>query len=139
VVDIDEAGSIEYGVDHLETPVLVILGHAHCGAVTAVVNEVKLHGKIPPLVDNIIPAAIKAKEQFPDLHGDALIEKAVTLNVWQAIEDLFKQSSITVNRVKRGNLNVVGAIYDIESGEVAWLGPHPTQDKLLAQYKATGH
>jgi len=133
VVDIDETGSIEYGVDHLETPVLVILGHTHCGAVTAVAHKEKLHGKIPPLVDNIIPAVIKAEEQHPDLHGDALIQEAVILNVWQAIEDLFKQSSITVNRVKWGDLSVIGAIYDIESGEVTWLGHHPAQDKLLAK------
>jgi carbonic anhydrase len=141
VVDIDEAGSIEYGVDHLATPVLVILGHTHCGAVKAVVHEKKLHGKIPPLVDNIIPAVIKAKEQHPQLHGDALIKEAVKFNVWQAIEDLFKESPITVERIKKGNLKVVGAIYDIESGKVAWLGQHPKQNELMVEYgnKAPAH
>ncbi|MBN2516163.1 MAG: carbonic anhydrase [Deltaproteobacteria bacterium] len=141
VVDIDEAGSIEYGVDHLATPVLGILGHTHCGAVTAVVHEEKLHGKIPPLVDNIIPAVIKAKEKHPQLHGDALIQEAVIFNVWHAIEDLFKISPTTVKRIKRGNLKVVGAIYDIESGKVAWLGPHPKQNKLMAEYgdKVSAH
>ena len=133
VVDIDEAGSIEYGVDHLATPVLVILGHTHCGAVTAVVHDEKLHGKIPPLVDNIIPAVIKTKEKYPQLHGDALIQEAVTFNVWQAIEDLFKESPISVKRIKMGKLKVVGAIYDIESGKVAWLGQHPKQSELMAK------
>jgi carbonic anhydrase len=141
VVDIDEAGSIEYGVDHLATPVLVILGHTHCGAVTAVVHDEKLHGKIPPLVDNIIPAVIKTKEKYPQLHGDALIQEAVKFNVWQAIEDLFKESPISVKRIKKGKLKVVGAIYDIESGKVAWLGQHPEQSELMAQHgdKTSAH
>jgi len=137
VVDIDEAGSIEYGVDHLETPVLVVLGHTHCGAVTAVAAKAKLHGKIPPLVDNIIPAVLKAQEEHPHLKGEALIEEAVKYNVWQAIEDLFKTSPISVGRIKYGKLKVVGAIYDIKTGKVSWLGEHPNQKTLLAEYGAS--
>jgi len=53
VADVDEVGTIEYGVDHLGTPVLVVLGHTRCGAVTAVAQGAKLHGSIPQLVDNI--------------------------------------------------------------------------------------
>jgi len=60
VCDVDEVGSIEYGVDHLATPIHVVLGHTGCGAVTAVVTKAKLHGSIPPLVDNIEPAVEKA-------------------------------------------------------------------------------
>ena len=55
VCDVDEAGSIEYGVDHLSTPLFVVLGHTSCGAVTAVAQSAELHGNIPALVDNIIP------------------------------------------------------------------------------------
>lgn len=134
VVDIDETGSIEYGVDHLGTPVCVVLGHTHCGAVTAVVKKAKLHGKIPPLVDNIIPAVLKAQEGHPELQGDALVEEAVKYNIWQAIEDLFKESPISVRSVKYGKLKVIGAIYDIETGKVNWLGEHPDQQNLLTKY-----
>ena len=38
----DEAGTIEYGADHLKTPLLVVLGHSRCGAVTAVATDAKL-------------------------------------------------------------------------------------------------
>lgn len=141
VVDVDEAGSIEYGVDHLATPLFVVLGHTHCGAVTAVVTEAKLHGKIPPLVDNIIPAALKTKEKHPELKGNALIAEAVKMNVWQSVEDLFKESSISIKRIQMGKLKVVGALYDIETGKVEWLGEHPKQKELLAKYGAykAGH
>ncbi len=132
VADTDEVGSIEYGVDHLETPVMVVLGHTRCGAVTAVVQDADVHGNIPPLVDNIIPAADKARTNFPGLDGDALIAETVRLNVWQAVEDLFRISPAVRTRVRAGALRVAGAVYDIESGRVSWMGAHPDQGRLLA-------
>jgi carbonic anhydrase len=134
VADTDEIGSIEYGVDHLGTPVLLVLGHTHCGAVTAVVQKAELHGKIPSLVDNIRPAAKEAKKKNPDLGGDALVEETVKVNVWQSIEDLLRGSRAIRNRARGGAVMIVGALYDIDSGVVAWMGTHPEQDKILAKY-----
>jgi carbonic anhydrase len=133
VADVDETGSIEYGVDHLGTPLLVVLGHTKCGAVTAVVQKAELHGNIVPLVDNIIPAVAKAQAQNPNLSGDALIPKAIEANVWQVIEDIFKNSHTVRDSAKAGHVKVLGAMYDIESGKVEWMGPHPNQDALLAK------
>lgn len=132
VCDDDEIGSIEYGVDHLGTPVLVVLGHSHCGAVTAVCTDAEVHGKIPILVDNIIPAVDKVKHEHPDLKGKDLVPYAVKENVFTAIEELFLNSHSTVARVNSGQCKVVGAVYDIESGKIEWLGEHPNQSELLA-------
>jgi len=132
VADVDEIGTMEYGTDHLGTPLLVVLGHSKCGAVTAVVQGAEVHGNIPALVSKIVPAANKAKEQNPGASGEALVNAAITANVWQAVEDLLKKSDITRERVKKGDLKIVGALYDITSGKVEWLGGHPEQDKLLA-------
>nr|WP_320009439.1 carbonic anhydrase [uncultured Desulfobulbus sp.] len=44
VLDVDEVGSVEYGLAHVHTPVFVVLGHTQCGAVTAVTNAVQGHG-----------------------------------------------------------------------------------------------
>ncbi len=128
----DEAGSIEYGVDHLGTPLLVVLGHTRCGAVTAVTKGEQVHGNIPPLVSNIAPAVAKVKAKQPDLADSALVSAVIHENVWQAIEDLFKSSEVVRNKAKDGSVRVVGAMYDITSGKVDWLGPHPEQDKLIA-------
>jgi carbonic anhydrase len=132
VCDTDEVGSIEYGVDHLETPLFVVLGHTHCGAVTAVTTEAQLHGSIPPLVDNILPAVKKAAAMNPHLSKEELVPEAIKANCWQSIEDLFKASPATRDRVKAGKLKVVAAIYNIRTGKVGWLGSHPDQDRLLA-------
>lgn len=88
VCDTDEIGSIEYGLAHVNTPVLVVLGHTQCGAVTAVTNAVEGHGhalerNIPPLVDNIIPAVKKAKKDHADKLGLDVVPYAIEENVWQ--------------------------------------------------------
>jgi len=139
VANVDEVASIEYGVDHLYTPLLVVLGHTHCGAVTAVVQNAETHGHIATLVKSIVPAVAAAKKSHPTAKGEELVNAAITANVWQAIEDLFKSSPITVGRVKDGKLQVVGAMYDIDSGKVTLMGPHPKQDHLLSGVKDGAH
>ncbi len=131
VVDTDEAGSIEYGVGHLHTPLLVVLGHTHCGAVTAVTRGDEVHGSIPALVDNIIPAVEKAKHDHGSVFTPELVEAAIKQNVWQSIEDLIKTSSEAVELVKEGKLQVIGAIYNLSTGQIEWLGEHPKQAELL--------
>ena len=126
VCDTDTAGTIEYGLAHVHTPVLVVLGHTQCGAVTAVSHALegkghKLEINIPPLVDNIIPAVKRAKEIHKDVHGDDLIPYAIEENVWQVIEDLFMQSPTARQLVKEGKTKVVGAIYDVATGQIEWL------------------
>ncbi|GMU22196.1 MAG: hypothetical protein AMXMBFR13_22840 [Phycisphaerae bacterium] len=138
VCDVDEVGSVEYAVAHLGTPLMVVLGHSHCGAVTAVATDARLEGNLPRLLDNILPAVDAAKKAKPHLHGEALIESAVTANVWQAVEDLFRSSEIARDRCKAGELKVVGAIYSLESGKVEWLGEHPRQQQLLKGNGAQG-
>lgn len=136
VCDVDEAGSIEYGVDHLGTPLLMVLGHTQCGAVTAVVTSAKVHGNIERLVSKIRPAAEKAGAAHANLHGKDLVPAAIEANVWQAIDDLLKSSEIVRNRAKEGKVKVVGGIYDLENGQVRWLGEHPEMARLLAYTEA---
>jgi len=132
VLDVDEIGSVEYGVDHLETPLMLVLGHTHCGAVTAVVHDEPVHGSIPQLVDNIVPAVNKTKKENPQLTGDALVTAAVINNVWQGINDLLMNSAATRSRINAGTLRVEGALYDIGTGKIVWLGTHPDQAAILA-------
>lgn len=132
VADTDEIGSIEYGVGHLKTPVLLVLGHSKCGAVTAVVKEADVHGSIPKLVAHIKPAVATAKKQTPNAAGDDLINESIRANVWQSIEDTLGHSQEVRELVAKKELKVVGAIYDIETGKINWLGPHPNESKLLA-------
>lgn len=135
VVDVDEAGSIEYGLAHVNTPVLVVLGHTQCGAVTAVTNAVQGHGhpleiNIPPLVDNIQPAVERAMAAHPEAKGKDVIPYGIEENVWQGIEDLFMRSPASRELVKSGKAKVVGAIYDVGTGTVNWLPEEKTAEIL---------
>jgi len=141
VVDTDEAGSIEYGLAHVNTPVLVVLGHTQCGAVTAVTHAVHGHGhplerNIPALVDNIEPAVKRAIAANPKLEGDKVIPAAIEENVWQGIEDLFMTSPATRDLVKTGKVKVVGAIYEVGTGEVNWL-PEAKTTEILNKVEAS--
>jgi carbonic anhydrase len=135
VCNTDEIGSIEYGVDHLDTPVMVVLGHTHCGACTAVATGADVHGCIPDLIAPIRPALQKVYAAHPDLYGKDLVPALVEANVWQAIEDLFQRSSSTRRRTNDGRVTVVGAVYNIETGVVKWMGMHPEQESLISVMK----
>ena len=135
VCDTDEIGSVEYDLAHVHTPVLIILGHTQCGAVTAVTlavdgEEHKLERNIPPLVDNIIPAVKRAMGQHKDLHGEEVIPYAIEENVWQGVEDLFMKSPATREMMQARKVKVLGAIYDVGTGVVKWLSLKKVDDIL---------
>ncbi len=127
----DEMGSLEYGVDHLETPLLVVMGHTRCGAMSAAVTGAELHGHVAPLVDHIRPAVEAARRANPQLSGKELLPAAIEANVWESVRQLLTQSTIVRRRVGAGKLKIVGAVYHIEDGRVQWLGPLPGQAQLL--------
>ncbi|MHC4307971.1 MAG: carbonic anhydrase, partial [Planctomycetota bacterium] len=102
-----------------------------CGACTAVATNADVHGCIPDLIAPIKPALEKVQAANPKLHGRALVSALVEANVWQAIEDLLLRSSSTRERAKDGRVNVVGAVYNIETGTVKWMGMHPEEDSIL--------
>jgi carbonic anhydrase len=137
VVDTDEAGSIEYGLAHVNTPLFVVLGHTQCGAVKAVTAAMEGHGhplevNIPALVDNIEPAVKRAMEQNPKADEKEVVPFAIVENVWQSVHDLFIKSAAAREMVKSGKVKVVGAIYDVGTGKVDWL-PEDKVGTILAE------
>jgi carbonic anhydrase len=105
-------GSIEYAVVLLGSPVLMVMGHERCGAVTAAVQNESLPGDISTFVQAIKPALQKVKNQS----GDA-VENAVTANVQYQIEQL-KHSKLLTEQVRSGKLKIVGGRYDLDTGRV---------------------
>ncbi len=138
VIDTDEAGSIEYGLAHVNTPVFLVLGHTQCGAVTAVTAAVTGHGhaleiNIPPLVDNIEPAVKRAMELNPKAKdAKDIVPAAIVENVWQGVTDLFMRSAKVREMAKEGKVKVVGAMYDVGTGKVDWL-PEDKVASILAE------
>ena len=134
----DEVGSIEYAVDRRSAPLVVVLGHTQCGAVGAVLDNTKLPPNIANLVLPIKPAVDKAREANPQAAKDELLKAAITANVWQALDDMLRLSPSIREKVKEGKVKLVGALYDLDTGQVQWLGPHPDQEKLVGAKKGAG-
>lgn len=134
-----EAGSIEYAAEHLHVPLLVVMGHTKCGAVGAAASHAKLEGNVPSLIAAIEPAVDRAKKLNPGMDDKQIATVAVNENVWQTIFDLIKSSEPIREMVSKGELKVVGAVYDIADGKVQWLGEHPWQSELVVAFSKHGH
>ena len=90
-----------------------MLGHARCGAVAAALAGTKVPGHILSVVDAIMPSVVVAKGQ----PGDPL-DNAIRSNIRMTVDRLKGAGPILDERVKAGQLKVVGAIYSLDTGRV---------------------
>lgn len=111
-----EIGSLEYGAEHLHTPLLVVLGHESCGAVTAAVEGGYAKGHIAALVCLIKPA-VDSSHGMP---GDP-VANAVRSNVQMVVKQLRSSTPILSELVAHGKLKIVGGVYSLKTGQVTWL------------------
>ncbi len=112
---LDEAvlGSIEYAADHLGTKLIVVLGHSKCGAVAGACEEDgHAEGALASLINSIRPCVEQAKTRTADPGMIASI--AEDLNIAQVVEALKNNDVLK----KIADLKIIGAKYDIETGEV---------------------
>ena len=109
IVDTITLGSIEYGVEHLHTPLLVVLGHEKCGAITAACQ-----GNIcPPNIQAIID-----KLKLPVEKGNGDVEKIACVNAKTVLEEIKGRSEIVRHLEKEGKLKLIAMKYYFEDGRV---------------------
>lgn len=113
VIDNTALGSIEYAVEHLHAPLVVVLGHERCGAVTAAVKGGHADGHIHSIVQAIEPA-VQAAKSGP---GDA-VDNTIRANVRRVTMQLQHAEPILAELVKAGKVKVVGGRYDLDTGAV---------------------
>lgn len=119
-----EVASIEYAAEHLHTPLVVVMGHQKCGAVTAAAESGGAEGHLPSLLALIRPAVDRAKGQPGDL-----IDNAVRINVENVVRQIRGSAPVLAPMVGRGALKAVGAVYSLDTGKVAWLPDNPTNTR----------
>ncbi len=134
-------GSMEYAVEHLGSKLIVVMGHTKCGAVKAAVETSQagksgsdLPGHLPAVVTQIMPAVEETKGES----GDAL-KNAVIRNVQRTVFALRNAEPTIKDFIATKGLRVVGAVYDIETGEVDFvpeLSPRPATEKPAAAQTA---
>ena len=113
-------GSILYAVEHLGSPLIVVLGHTKCGAVGAAVDVATkhshLHGSLFDMALPIIPAVLEAQERHPADLQDAAIRQ----NVRDVAARLKTADGTLAGKMAEGRLKIVSATYDLASGLVAF-------------------
>lgn len=118
-VNDDILASLEYGVEFLGVPLIMVLGHTQCGAVGATVKVlqegVRLPGHLPELVRAIRPAVRIAQAE----HGADLVAQATIENVRLNTNRLTVSKPLIGEYVKSGKVKVVGGIYDLATGKIA--------------------
>jgi carbonic anhydrase len=118
----DEIASLEYAAEHLHTPVIVVMGHQKCGAVSAAVEGGEAAGHLSSIITPISAAVSKAKK----LQGD-LVENSVRINVENVVEELRTSKPVLSELVSQGKLTIVGAVYSLDTGKVTWLSESTSQ------------
>lgn len=127
-----EIGSIEYAVEHVGVPLIVILGHSKCGAVTSSVDYYLLNGNTPLTVPTLgygyISSLINSLLPPIDLvytagthDRAALIEESSTENIKMVAESLRVQSTIIEELILLGKVKLVAGKYDVVTGVVTWI------------------
>jgi carbonic anhydrase len=119
IVDPVVLGSIEYAVEHLGSPLIMVLGHERCGAVTAAVEaKGKPEGNIGAIIKAISPAVKQAKKEYPGKDSAQLVETAIDNNARLVTANLTLQSPVIKHLVKGGKVKIVTAKYDLDDGVV---------------------
>lgn len=121
VVNPENLASIEYAVEHLKAPLIVVLGHTHCGAVKAAISGKELEGHLPQLVAHIEPVIRRLHATHPHLKDDALLSRVLQEHVRHTIETILQRSSIVRKHYEMGKLEFAGGVYDLRTGAIEWL------------------
>ena len=123
IVAPSQVGSVEFAAARFGTRLVVVMGHSHCGAVIATVDE--LQGRpasesrnMRSIVDRVRPSVETLLAARPDYDREALIRDSVRANVRASVNHLRHGSEVLERLILSGGLAVVGAEYSIETGAV---------------------
>jgi carbonic anhydrase len=119
VVNDDELGSLEYAVK-VGAKLLVVLGHTRCGAVKGAIDGVEL-GNLTGLLQKIHPAVEAAK--CSDAKSDACVTSVAEQNVRQSMREIRARSPYLAKYLDEAKVQLVGAMYDVDTGRVTFLTP----------------
>lgn len=110
-------GTIEYGTEVLKTNLIVVLGHKSCGAVDAAMKlPENPPGHVVTLINAIKPASLLAKEA--NLPANLALDFAIRENVIQQVNLLRNLEPVLSRKAEKGEVIIVGAVYDLQTGYV---------------------
>ena len=121
IVNNDLLASLEYGIEFLGAPLVMVLGHSACGAVDAAIKVLKtkvvLPGHLPELIGAIKPSVVAAQK----MKSGELIDNATVENVRRQVARLKAAGPVVQKRYAEKKIDIVGGVYDLATGKVTML------------------
>lgn len=115
--DTDVLGTIEYGGEHLGSPLIVVIGHSSCGAVKAACEVAQTGAQLPGHIGLMVDAILPAAKAMMGKEGD-FVANTVRENARRVAEKIGTESEIVQHLVHQGKVKIVHAVYDLDSGKV---------------------
>ena len=121
-VNVDLLGSMEFGCKVSGAKLIIVMGHESCGAIKAAIDNVKL-GNITAMLAKIQPAVKKSGDFKGEKssRNNEFVDYVGRNNVLMAVENIKKGSPILKEMVDKGEIKIVGAYYNLKTGEVVFL------------------
>ncbi len=121
IVDDLLLGSIEFAVEEFGCPLIVVLGHERCGAIKATIEAIETGAGAPGHIGTIVDALRPIVTPVLHRPGD-VVENAVCANIHAQATQLTAHSELLAEHVRAGELRIVGARYDLDTGRVTLVG-----------------
>ena len=121
IVNTDIIGSMEFACKVAGSKLIVVLGHTKCGAVKGACDHVEM-GNLTELLSKIQPAIYEEKEtsdiKLRNSDNHAFVENVSSINVKRSVKSIVERSSILEEMILNGEITIVGAMYNVETGQV---------------------
>jgi carbonic anhydrase len=119
IVNTDILGSMEFACKIAGSKLIVVLGHTKCGAVKGACDHVEM-GNLTELLSKLQPAVYAEKETLKDRNSKnaAFVENVAKINTKRSVRSIVERSFILEQMLENGEIGIVGANYDVESGIV---------------------
>lgn len=121
IVNTDILGSMEFACKIAGSKLIVVLGHTKCGAVKGACDHVEM-GNLTELLSKLQPAVYSERETTDIDHRNSknalFVENVSSINVRRSVKSIIERSFIIEQMVENGEIGVVGAMYNVETGKV---------------------
>ena len=119
IVNTDIIGSMEFACKVAGSKLIVVLGHTNCGAVKGACDHVEM-GNLTELLSKIQPAVYQEKTTTENRTSSnkEFVENVAVINVRRSAEQIIERSYILEQMLEKGEIGVVGAMYNVKNGEV---------------------
>ena len=121
IVNTDILGSMEFACKVAGSKLIVVLGHSKCGAVKGACDHVEM-GNLTELLSKIQPAVYQESEtkENRNASNEVFVENVSTINVKRSVRNIVERSFVLEQMMEEGSIGIVGAMHDIETGNVTF-------------------